>query len=170
MEFFLKKFRAAVCVQQVFRRVAPRGHLQAHRSALKRRVHLHHPLTVRMVQSFGNPQNGRKPPGNPLVVVVQRGIRRMMTRRLRFSVVISRQGRNDGPVPAFQTRYISIHHQVFAMLVMPMMTDHVPDVVQQRTRLQQNSSLRRQMVHRLKLVEKQNAQLADVLGVRLVLL
>ena len=50
------------------------------------------------------------------------------------------------------------------------MADHVPSVVHQRTGFQQHAGLRWKMVRRLKLVEKQNTQLANVLGVRLVFL
>ena len=53
---------------------------------------------------------------------------------------------------------------------MPAMTDHVSRIVHERPSLQQHSGLRRKMVHRLKLVEQQNAQFSHMLGVRLVLL
>src|SRR5580704_9871865 len=123
-----------------------------------------------MIQRLRNAQNRGEPPSDPLVVVVERGIRDVMASGFRLSIVIADQRGNDSAVPAFQPRYIAVEDKVFAMLVMAAMANHVPNVVQERSSLQQHARLRRQMVHRLKLVEEQNAQLAHVLCVRLVFL
>ena len=70
MKFFLEQFRAAIRVAQILRRVAPRNNLQSNGAALKRRIQIRDPLAMRMIERFGNPENSRKPPRNPLVVAV----------------------------------------------------------------------------------------------------
>src|SRR5207245_3980605 len=74
-------------------------------------------------------------------------------------------GIRDATVTGVQTCALPI-----SMLVMPAMADHVSSVVHQRSSLQQHAGLCRKMVQRLKLVEQQNAQLAHVLSMCLVLL
>ena len=53
------------------------------------------------------------------------------------------------------------------MFVMSAVADHVPRIVQERPGLQQHARMRRQMMHRLQLIEQQNTQFAHVFRVLL---
>ena len=53
------------------------------------------------------------------------------------------------------------------MFVMSAVADHVPGIVQERPGLQQHARMRRQMMHRLQLIEQQNTQFAHVFRVLL---
>src|SRR5712671_633750 len=88
-----------------------------------------------------------------------------MSRRLRLSIVIAHQRRGYSAVAAFQPGDIAIQRQVFSMLVMPAVADHVSGIVQKRARLQQHSRMRQHMMYGLQLIEKLDAQFPDVLRV-----
>src|SRR5271163_194415 len=92
----------------------------------------------------------------------------MMPRGFGLPVVITDNRSHNRAVAPFEAGNIAVHHQILAMLVMPAMADHVPYVVQKRASFQQHPRLCRQMMYGLQLVEEQNAQLADMLGMRLI--
>src|SRR6202011_2565677 len=73
-------------------------------------------------------------------------------------------------VAALKPWNISIEREVFAVLVVAAMADHVAGIVEQRAGFEQDARFRGQMVNRLQLVKKQDAQLAHVLGVTLIVL
>src|SRR6267378_8246165 len=121
-----------------------------------------------MVKRFGDSQDRCEPPRDPLVRFVQRRIRRMMCRGVRFAIVIAHQRCDDGPVAPLEPPNIAIEGEIFPVLVMPAMPHHVTRVMQQSPGFQQYSRLRGKMVRRLQLVEKENAQLAHMLGMLLI--
>ena len=68
---------------------------------------------------------------------------------------------------SIQPGNIPVQRQILPMLVMPAVTNHVSNVVQQRACLQQHPRVRCQVMHRLQLVEQLNAQFTHVLRVLL---
>src|SRR5882762_1953924 len=92
----------------------------------------------------------------------------MMRRRVRFAIVIAHQRCDDGPVAPFEPPDIAIEGEIFPVLVMPAMPHHVTDVMQQCAGFQQHPRLRGKMMRRLQLIEKENAQLAHMLGMLLI--
>jgi len=170
VKFLFEELGAAVRVEQIFCSISPRSDLQAYGSVLKRAANLHDALAMGMIQRFGNSQDRGETPRNSLVAVIERGIGEVVPRGLRFSIVVAHQRGDDRAIAAFQAGNIAVEHKIFAVLVMAAMADHVPGVMHERAGFQQNARLCRKMVDGLKLVEEQNAQLANVLGVRLILL
>ena len=81
----------------------------------------------------------------------------MMCRGVRFAIVIAHQRCDDGPVAPFEPPNIAIEGEIFPVLVMPAVPDHVASVMQQCARFQQHARLRRKMMHRLQLIEKKDA-------------
>ena len=67
MEFLFKKFRAAIRVEQIFRRVSSRLDLQTHGAALERSLQVGNSLAVRMIEGFGNSQQRGQPASDPLI-------------------------------------------------------------------------------------------------------
>src|SRR6267143_4975709 len=86
----------------------------------------------------------------------------MMRRGLRLAIVITHQPRDDCAVAPLEPRNIAIQRQIFPVLVMPAVPDHVPGVMQQGPGFQKYARLRGKMMHCLQLVEKKNAQLPNV--------
>jgi len=74
--------------------------------------------------------------------------------------MVANQRGNHSAVAALETRDVSVQRKVFAVLVVPAMADHVSGIVEQRSGFEQDARFRRQMMHWLQLVKKQDAQLA----------
>ena len=89
MKLFLEQLRALRGVAQILRGITPRIHLQRHRAALKCSMQIRNPLPVRMVQRFRYAQNGRQPPRDALIRVVQRCVARMVPRRHGLAIVVA---------------------------------------------------------------------------------
>src|SRR6266481_4815821 len=117
VEFFFKKFGAAICIAQIFRCVAARADLHAYRAALKRGVDAGDALAMRMIERFRDAQNGSQAASHALIVVIQRRIRDVMAGRLGLSVVIPHERGHNSAVAALQTWNISIEREVYAVLV-----------------------------------------------------
>src|SRR5215467_6461265 len=107
-----------------------------------------------MVKRFSNSQNCGKPSQDGLVCVVQGGISRVMSGGFRLTVVIAHEAGDDGPFAAFQSANITVHRQVFAVLVMAAMADHVPGIVKQSPGFQEHARLWRQAMYWLQLVKQ----------------
>jgi len=86
-----------------------------------------------MIQSFRDAKNGSQPADHALIVVTQRGVRRMMPGRLRLAIVIANHRRDDGAISALETYDVSVERKIFAVLVMAAVADHVANIVKQRT-------------------------------------
>ena len=128
MKFFFKEFRTAIGVAQIFRGIAARADLHAHRAALERGVEIRHALPMRMIQSFRDAKNRSQPADH----VIQRSIRGVMPGGIRLPIVIANHRRDDGPVSTLKARNVSVERKVLAVFVMPTVADHVADIVEQR--------------------------------------
>ncbi len=170
MKFFLKKFGAAICIAQVFRGVAARVDLHADGSALKGGIHIGDTLAMRMIEGFGDAKNGSQAASHALIGVIQRRIRDVMAGRIGFAIVVAHQGGNDSAVAPRETRNVAIEREVFAVFMVAAVADHVAGIVEQSAGFEQDTRFGGQMVNRLQLVKKQDAQLADMLGVTLIVL
>src|ERR1700688_3491288 len=93
----------------------------------------------------------------------------MVAGRVRLSIVITDERGHHRAAPAFQTWNISIQREIFAVLVVPAVADHVPSVVEERSRFQEHARFRGQMMNRLQLIKKLDAQLAHVFGMPLII-
>ena len=78
----------------------------------------------------------------------------MMARRFRLAVVVTHNGGDEITVASLKPRDIAIQREIFSVLVVSAMADHVTNIVQERASLQLNACLRGQMVHRLKLIKE----------------
>ena len=92
----------------------------------------------------------------------------MVLGRLRLAVVVTHNGADNLPVASVETWNIAVQRQIFSMFMVATVADAMADIVEQRAGFQLNAGLHRHVVHGLKLVEKHDAELADVLGVLLV--
>src|SRR5258708_34844309 len=151
-----------------FRWGAGGANLRPTGAALKRSIEVSDALAMRVIQGFGDAQNGRQPPDRSLIVVIQRRVRNVMASRRRLPIVIADQRGHNSAVSALETRNISIERKIFAVLVMPAMADHVTGIVKQRAGFEEHARFRGQMMHWLQLIEEQNAELPYVLGVTLI--
>src|SRR5580765_3185327 len=125
MKFLLEKLSAAIGVTEILCRIAARANLHAYRAALKCSVQVSHPLPMRVIERFRDPKNSSQAPDHAFIVVTQRGVRDMMSGRLRLPIVIANHCRHHGSVSAFKAGNVSVKRKIFAMLVVPAVADHV---------------------------------------------
>src|SRR5437868_5751209 len=92
-----------------------------------------------------------------------------MPRGVGFAIVITNQGGDDGPLAALETWNVSMQGQVFAVLVVPAMTDGMADIMEQRPSFEEDARLARKMMDWLERVKKHDTQFSNVLGVALVI-
>ena len=85
-----------------------------------------------------------------------------------LAIVIADDGGNDIAVSAFQTGNVAIQGQVFAVFVVPAVADAMAQVVKKGPGFELDTCLNREMVQRLELVKEHEAELANMLGVALV--
>src|ERR1700758_443477 len=123
-----------------------------------------------MIECLGDPKQRREAAHDALIGVVQRRISNVVAGGTGLSIVVSNQRSNDIAVASVEAGHVAVEGEIFAMLMVAAMTDHVPDVVQQSGSFEQHARLRGQMVHWLQLVEEDDAELADVLGMLLIIL
>ena len=88
----------------------------------------------------------------------------MMPRRLRLAIVITHERGDNRAVAPFQAWNVAVQREIFPMLVMAAMAHSVANIMQQRTRFQQDARLRRQVMNRLQLVAVVNSVLAGNLA------
>src|SRR5882757_11577455 len=93
-----------------------------------------------------------------------------MASRLRLAIMIANHRRHHRAISALQTWNVSVKRKILAMLVVTAMADHVADVMEQRRGLKQYARFRGHVMHRLQFIKQQDAQLADVLSMTLVIL
>src|SRR5690349_3876923 len=168
VKLLLEEFRAAAGVAQILRGVSARFRFERRRSALESRAQTGYALAVRMIESFGDAQNRGQPARGALIAIVQRGICSVIAGRIRFAVVIAHSGGDDGALASFESGNVSVHREIFAVLVMAFVTDGVADVMEQSSSFEEHARFRRKMVHGLQLIEKLQAKFADVFGVALI--
>ncbi len=165
MKLLLEQFRAAIRVANIFRRVAARGEMQTDRAALEFRLHAADALPVRMIEPFRNPKYRRDAARETLIGIIQRAIGRMIPGRLCFSIVITNGGGDKIPVAAVESGDVAVESEIFAVLVMPAITDSVSNIVKKRGGFEEHARFRGKMVDRLQLIEKLQTQFANVFGV-----
>ena len=127
-------------------------------------------LAVRMIETFGDADDGGNAASDALVVVVERGIAGMVAVRLGLAIVVANDGGDNLAIAAFEAGDIAVEGEIFAMLVMAAVTDAMTDVVEKRASFELHARLNRQMVERLKLIEEHEAEFADMLGVALIVI
>jgi len=100
VELFFEEVGAALGIPQIFGNVATGFDLEGDATFLEGSAHIEDALAMRMVEPFGDAEEGSETACNALVVVIETGVGGMMAGRLRFSVVIANGGSNDGAVAA----------------------------------------------------------------------
>lgn len=85
-----------------------------------------------MVESFRDAQDGSEPPRETLIGIVELTVCGMIARRLCFSVVIANRSSNEIAITPSESGDVAVERQVFSVLVMPLVTDLVADVVEKR--------------------------------------
>ena len=69
VKFFLEKIGAAIGIAQIFRGIATRFYLQADGATLKRSVNVGDALAMRMIEPFGNAQDGGQAARHALIQI-----------------------------------------------------------------------------------------------------
>ena len=144
-------------VAEVFGGVAASVDLEGDAAALEGCANSVDALAMRMVQAFGDTQDGGEAAGYAFVVVVEGGIGGMVAGWFGFAVVIADERAHHAAVAAFEARYVAIQREVFSMLVVAAMTDAMAYIMQERAGFELDARLRRQVMHGLKLVKKHQA-------------
>jgi hypothetical protein len=139
--------------------------LQANCAALELCVDRSDALPMRVIESFRDAKNGGEAPGKPLIGIAQGAVRRMIVRWLRFPVVITNRRGDEISLAPGQARNIAVQRKVFTVLVMAFVADGVANVVEKRGGFKKHARFGGKMMDRLKLIEKLQAELANVFGV-----
>ena len=146
MKFVLKEFSAASRVANIFGGVAVRPEMEADGAALKFRTEMRDALAVRMIEAFGDTENRSEAASKALVGIIQRAVRRMITRRFCLSIVVTNGGGDQIAVAAIESGNVAVERQIFAVLVMAAIADSVADVMEQRGGFEQDARFGRQML------------------------
>jgi len=136
VELLFEEFRAAIGIAEILGCVAARADLHTHRATLERSVEIRHALPMRMIQSFRDAKNRSEPADHTLIVITQRGVRRVMPGRIGLPIVIANRSSDDGAVSPLKAWNISVECKIFAMLVVPAVADHVTNIMEQRAGFQ----------------------------------
>ncbi len=91
-------------------------------------------------------------------------------RRVRFCGCGSGLTGDYCAVASGEAGHVAIEGEIFAVFVMAVMTDSVADVVKEGTGFEEHARLRRKMMSGLQAIEEEDAEFANMLGVRLVVL
>jgi hypothetical protein len=130
VEFFLEEVGAALGIAKIFGDVAACLNLKSDGTPLKGRVQALNPLAMRMIQAFCDANDGSQATGQALVVAIQGGVGRMVTGRLRLSIVVSDNGANDVAVSPVEAGNVAIQGEIFTVFVVPTMAHPVPHIMQ----------------------------------------
>ena len=153
VKFLFKQFSAAICVANIFGGVAAGPEMEADGAALEFCANLRDALAVRMIEAFGDTENRSEAVSEAFVGIIQRAVRRMITRRFCLSIMVTNGGGDQIAVAAIESGDVAVERQIFAVLVMPAIADGVADVMKQRGGFEQDARFGRQMMNRLKLIE-----------------
>lgn len=168
VEFLLKQVGAALRVAEIFRDVAASFDFQRDRVTLEGSAHVLDALAMRVIEALGNTYKRGEAAGDALVVVVERRVGRVVASRLRLAIVVTHNGSDQVAIASFQSRDVPIEGEVFAVFVVRPMADAVTDIVEKRSGFQLDAGLRRKMVNGLELIEKHETELANVVGVLVI--
>jgi hypothetical protein len=108
VEFFFEKVGAAFGITQIFGYVAASVDLDGNAGTLERSAQAENALAMRMIEAFGDANEGGEATGNSFVIVVETGIGRVMSGWVGLAVVITNYGGDDVAIPAIQARNIAI--------------------------------------------------------------
>ena len=127
-------------------------------------------LAAGVVEPFGDSKDACETTRDAAIAVTERGVGRMMGGGLGFSVVIADKRSDEGAIAVGKARDVAVERQIFAVFVVATVADGVADVMEERSRFEKRTRLRRKMVNRLELVEKLESKVTYMFGVLLVLL
>ena len=153
VKFLFKQFGAAICVANIFGGVAARPEMEADGAALEFGANLRDALAVGMVEALSDTENRSEAASKAFVGIIQRAVRRMITRRFCLSIMVTNGGGDKISVAAIEPGNVAVECQIFAVLVMAAIADGVADVMEQRGGFKQDARFGRQMMHGLKLIE-----------------
>ena len=170
VEFFFEEIGGALSVAKVFGDIAAGVDLDGDTAALEGSAEAFDALAVRMIETFGDADDGGDAASDAFVVVVEGGIAGMVAVGLGLAVVVANDSGDDLAIAAFEAGDIAVEGEIFAMLVMAAVTDAMTDIVEKRARFELHARLNRQVVERLKLIEEHEAEFADMLGVALIVI
>src|SRR5258708_36096107 len=101
-----------------------------------------------MIQAFRDSNQRSQPAREPAIAIVERSVRHMVIFRLGFAVVIPDNSGGERSVAPFKTRNVTIHREIFAVLVMALLADGMSNVVQQRSFFQNDPGRARKKMPR----------------------
>ena len=130
VEFLFEEIGATLGIAKIFGDIAARLNLKSNCSALEGRAQALNALAMRMIETFGDANDRSEAAGQTLIIATQGGIRRMVTRRFRFSIVVANHGTHDVAVASVEARDVAIQGEIFAVFVVPAMADTVPHIVE----------------------------------------
>lgn len=146
VELFLEEAATALGVVNIFGGIAADFELNGYGAALERGFQVFDTLAMRMVEAFGDTQDGGEAANDAFVGIIEPGIGRVIGIRRGLAVVIADDGGNDVAVTALKARDVAIEREILAMLVVAAVADAVPDVVKQRAGFEQHAGLGRQVM------------------------
>jgi hypothetical protein len=168
VEFAFEEAGAAFGVADVFGGIAPGAELDGDGAALKGGAEILDALAVGVIETFGDAEDGGEPACDSLVVVVEGGIAGVIGVGGGLAIMIANDGGDDVAVAAIEAGDVAVEGEIFAVLVVAAMRDAMADVVKERAGFEFNAGLRWEMMKRLEVIEKHEAEFADVLGVALI--
>jgi len=168
VEFALEEGGAALGVADVFGGIAADAELDGDGAALEGGAEILDALAVRVVEAFGDAEDGGEAAGDALVAVVERGVGGVVGVGSGLAIVIADDGGDDVAVAAFEAGDVAVEGEIFAVLVVAAMGDAMADVMKERSGFEFDASVMREMMERLEVIEKSDAEFAGVLGVALI--
>lgn len=141
MEFFFEEVGAALGIAKIFGGIAASLDLEGDGTPLKGGVEIEDALAMRMVQAFGDADEGGEAAGDALVIVIEDRIGGMVASGFRLTVVIADDGSDDVAIAAVQTGDVSIQGQIFPVLVVGAMADAMAQIVKKGAGFQLDAGL-----------------------------
>jgi hypothetical protein len=164
VEFAFEEGGAAFGVADVFGGVTSDAELDGDGAALERGAEILDALAVRVIETFGDAKDGGEAAGDALIVVVECGVGGVIGIGRGFAIVIADNGGNDVAVAAFEAGDVAVEGEIFSVLVVAAMADTMTDIVKQRSGLEFHAGLRGKVMEGLQVIEKHQAEFADVFG------
>ena len=163
----LEQVGLALRVVQLDGRVARRGHAHTHPALARPAAHARDNLRMRPVEAVGDAQDAAQPPYEASLPPVQPSEVAVAPFRKRTPVVARHVG-DQLDLARREAVQITMHDQVVGVLVVLLVIDQIPHVVQQRRRLQNVPPGWREGEGVAQRVEQPAANLRHVLAVPLV--
>ena len=149
VEFFFEEIGAALGVAKIFGDIAASLDFERDSAALEGSAHGLDALAVRMVKALGNADEGSKAACDALVIIVECGVRGMVSVGRGLAVVIAHNGADQVAIAALESRDIAIESQVLTVFVMAAVADTVANVMEEGASFELNAGLRGKMVNGL---------------------